>query len=291
VSERGRYRSITTALINGPDYQRLTANARLVLLTMKISFGPAGIELKYPSVLHEELRHQTGLVTKSLAAALAELERERWIQRSSNVVWITEQLRYEPQLHSNNPKHVAGVRQHVLGLPRIPIVEKFRRHYAEYFPVQAIEGLSIANGKATDTLSSDAVMPIDSQSIQREGERDRERDGEGKPSRPRARKPREPKPEPTWVQVLYDVWIDKVGAVTHGQLGKALKPLVDKYGVDALVPAIDVYGSADEGPRGPRSVVYFAQNCKHWIRIAETPLSQDGVLTDRGRRIMGGGAA
>ena len=48
MSDRGRYRSITCALVNGPDYQQLTPEARLVLLTLKISFGPTGIELRYP---------------------------------------------------------------------------------------------------------------------------------------------------------------------------------------------------------------------------------------------------
>lgn len=106
-------------------------------------------------------------------------------------------------------------------------------------------------------------------------------------SLPRARKPRTAEALPTWVQTMTDVWVDKVGAVEYGRLGRALKGVVAKHGMEAVVAALDVYASADEGPKnGVRSVNHFAQNFQHWHRIAQTPLAQDGVLTDRGRRIM-----
>jgi hypothetical protein len=107
-------------------------------------------------------------------------------------------------------------------------------------------------------------------------------------SRSRAKKPRAASQEPaTWVQTLTDVWLAQVGSVTHGRLGKALKPIVDKHGVEVITAAIEIYGSADEGPKSGRSVEQFAQNFQHWHRIAETPIVDpvSRELTDRGRRV------
>lgn len=109
---------------------------------------------------------------------------------------------------------------------------------------------------------------------------------------PRARKkPRAVESVPTWVQELTPIWLTKVGSVTHARLGKAMKPIVDAYGLPAVLAALDVYASADEGPRnGVRRVEFFASDFAHWHRIAQTPLVGDGgILTARGKRI--GGAA
>lgn len=107
------------------------------------------------------------------------------------------------------------------------------------------------------------------------------------PSLPRARKPRTTETLPTWVQTIHDVWLDKIGAVEYGRLGKALKAIVAKHSVEGVIPAIEVYASADEGPKnGVRSVNHFAGNFQHWHRIAQTPLvDAHGVLTERGKRV------
>lgn len=108
------------------------------------------------------------------------------------------------------------------------------------------------------------------------------------PVRRRAKQPREAKPEPTWVQTLTALWIDKVGGVEHGRLGRALKPIMAVYDLEAVVPAIDVYASRDEGPRnGRRSVNDFADNFKYWHDLAKAPLVLNGELTERGRRVGG----
>jgi hypothetical protein len=106
--------------------------------------------------------------------------------------------------------------------------------------------------------------------------------------RGRAKKPRAAtKPEPTWVQVLGDLWLDKIGEVDHARLGAALKRIVARVGIDAVVAAIDVFASPDEGPRnGIRTVNYFASDFQRYHRIASTPLTNpDGTLTQRGQRV------
>jgi hypothetical protein len=106
---------------------------------------------------------------------------------------------------------------------------------------------------------------------------------------PRSRKnPRDVEPAPTWVQELTARWLAGIGAVTHARLGKALKPVVETFGIEAVTAAMDIYASSDEGPRnGVRRVEFFANDFAHWHRIAQTPLAVDGVLTERGKRIMG----
>jgi hypothetical protein len=107
------------------------------------------------------------------------------------------------------------------------------------------------------------------------------------PSRRRAKKPREASAEtPSWVQSLTDLWLERVGGVTHGAVGKVLKPIVEKHSLEDVVAAVQVYASPDEGPKGTRSVGHFAQNFAHWHRLAQTPLvDQHGVLTERGHRV------
>jgi hypothetical protein len=107
------------------------------------------------------------------------------------------------------------------------------------------------------------------------------------PFRGRAKKPRATAEQPSWVAVLVDVWVDKIGDVTHARLGKALKSIVAKYGIEAVVAAIKIYASPDEGPRtGARRVEYFAAEFVRWHTIAMTPLVDGyGALTERGKRI------
>lgn len=99
--------------------------------------------------------------------------------------------------------------------------------------------------------------------------------------------PSEATGQTSWVAALVDVWTDKVGDVTHARLGKALKAIVAKHGMEAVVAAIHIYASNDEGPRtGARRVEYFAAEFVRWHTIAKTPLVDGfGELTARGRRI------
>ena len=120
-------------------------------------------------------------------------------------------------------------------------------------------------------------------------ERDETVPTEKPPSRRRAKKPRESAGEqPSWVALLYDVWDTKVGSISHGRLGKVLGPVVARHGVEAVVAAIHVYASPDEGPRGIRKVEYFAEEFVKYHDIAQEPLT-DPVThqpTPRMHRLM-----
>lgn len=45
----------------------------------------------------------------------------------------------------------------------------------------------------------------------------------------------------SWVAVAQTRWMDRVGLMTHGRIGKALKPLVDHYGEAVVLKALDAF--------------------------------------------------
>lgn len=122
---RGSYRSIYTVLIDGPDYQALPPNAKLLLFTLKLNLGPTGIDVLYSAVLEP----QTGLTPEQVALSLDVLEHSGWIERERNVVWVVGGLANEPSRSLSNPNHRKEILDHLRSLPRLAIVERFRRRY------------------------------------------------------------------------------------------------------------------------------------------------------------------
>jgi hypothetical protein len=149
---RGRYRSIAVALVEGPDFQRLSPEARLVFLVLKITLGPTGIETSYSDAQQVELKHRTGLTGAKVDGALKELASGNWIRREANVLWVIRQLEFEPNYTVSNAKHRVAVQSHVNGLPHLPIVDDYRALYRRWFdtPVPT-EGSSGEPGKAIDS--------------------------------------------------------------------------------------------------------------------------------------------
>jgi len=132
VNRRGPYRTIFSALIDDPDYQRLSAAARHVLLTLRLcpQAGAAAIFQAYTAVLVE----QTGLTTEVVDGALHELEvspsaDRPWILREGRIVWVRNALRYDPHMRVSDPKHRAAIERVIAALPRSAIVAKFCRYY------------------------------------------------------------------------------------------------------------------------------------------------------------------
>ena len=127
MSARGVYRGIYSALADDPDYQALSPNGRLVLLTARIckQAGPAGIFRYYPTLLAE----QTGLTVKAVEAALADLEAGDWIRREGPILWIRNALRHDPSLHLANGKHRTAIEEWLKELPRLGIVLTFCDYY------------------------------------------------------------------------------------------------------------------------------------------------------------------
>jgi hypothetical protein len=153
VSERGEYRSSPLVLIDGPDFQRLPERSRAVFLVLKLNFGPVGIGVWYPAELVARLAAQTGASPAGVQDALMTLEREGWVQREANVVWIVGQLEHDPHVKVANPKHRKMVQTVVGGLPHLAIVGRFIRRYELWFR---------ADGAAIGTPSEPLRRAIDS---------------------------------------------------------------------------------------------------------------------------------
>ena len=126
---RGVYRGIHSALLDDPDYQHLSADARLVLLTARLcKDAGAAVIFRYYS---EVLCRQTGLPRRRLEVVLAELAKADWLytDAAASVLWVRNGLRHDPQVRMSDPKHRKAVDRQLDGLPRTPLVARFCKHY------------------------------------------------------------------------------------------------------------------------------------------------------------------
>lgn len=158
AGERGSYRSVKVVLLDGPDFQQLPERANHLFVFLKLTFGPSGIEVRYPDALAAEMSAKTRIPVEFVRENLDILEQAGWIEREGNVVWILGQLEHDPGQSPENPKHRTGVQRHVDGLPRLPIVEAFKRAHPLWFPTSP-------QPKPSPPESIPMPEPIDSQSI------------------------------------------------------------------------------------------------------------------------------
>jgi len=158
--DRGEYRSVYIVLLDGPDYQRLSPAARLVFLTLKLTAGSTGL-LVYPGAAHV-LAERTGHTPAEVEAALVELEQAPgdWLQRDGNMVWVVRQLEFEPSLSRSNANHRGWLEAHIRGLPRLPIVTRFKDRYADWFPVpEGVASNGVPSPLQADTPSHPHTIP------------------------------------------------------------------------------------------------------------------------------------
>jgi hypothetical protein len=67
-----------------------------------------------------------------------------------------------------------------------------------------------------------------------------------------------------WVDDLQKVWSHRVGSITHGRLGKALKDLHDQHGTQTVLRAMNSYISAQKVNDKPCKVTWFAEGFSTW---------------------------
>jgi len=127
VSGRGVYRGIHSSLLDDPDFQRLSARARHVLLTARLckDAGPACIFRYYP----EMLMRLTGYSRRHIEGALQELSQGAWVYSDGAVLWIRNGLRHDPQLRIGDKKHLKAVLRQLDGLPSSTLVVRFCEYY------------------------------------------------------------------------------------------------------------------------------------------------------------------
>lgn len=298
MGERGTYRSISRVIIDGPDFRKLSACARHVFLTLKIAFGPCGVEVYYLPSLASDLAQWTGYDTPTLAPAIQELMDNDWLRVEDNVVWIVDQLRFDPGFNAANVNHQKSVRLHVLGLPRLGIVRAFINRYRDYFPDADSLSNAYPETMASDTHSIAYRMGIEAQkpapkrhripipmpfgSGKTEDRRPRTEDRGGTTPANGADAPREA--GGGWPARVAEFWREKIGEVTEGHIGKRLARIVGAHGMDVVLAAIKAYAEEPMGNRA-KSPTDFAAHFVRWRREGEMPLTIDGIPTERGERI------
>ena len=117
------YRALKPSFFDAPVFQKLSPEARLVLITLRL--GPqtnaAGIFYCYTEVLV----HQTGLAQEAVERALEQLQTASWISRDGLVIWVRNALRDDPLMRLKDEKHLTAVIRAIAGLPDLPIVREF----------------------------------------------------------------------------------------------------------------------------------------------------------------------
>jgi hypothetical protein len=239
VTDRGEYRAIRRVLLDGPDFQKLPAGARWVFVALKLNLGPSGLEVWYPAELVARLCAQTGTSANGVEGALATLEREGWIQREGNVIWIVGQLANDPHVKRTDPKHRKMIQRHVDGLPRLSIVARYVEAHREWFT---------SDGSASGDPSQALVWAIE---------------GPSKGHRSTKDKPEpEPEPEkqviaptsgavraPSWLSPYLGEWKDQYGGnMPIGPAAKAFAPLEKQHGAPEVLRRWVIYLKATAAP-------------------------------------------
>lgn len=90
----------------------------------------------------------------------------------------------------------------------------------------------------------------------------------------------------SWVGRLASMWAAKLGTVSSfPRFGKALKPLVDKHGLEPVEAALEHYIMVVKAERRTPKVEWFANEGELWIERAKQPLVVDGWMSDEMERL------
>ena len=235
MNERGEYRGIYTVLIESPEYLALKTHARLMLFVLKLKLGPSGIGV-IPGMIGA-LAEATGCNALQTADALSELEATGWVKTEGNVAWVINGLKYEPAISGKNANHRSSVLTYLNTLPRLKIVDEFRRHYADWLQIEPPE-VSDEQREVEELVSAFT------------------------PEKAVVRKPKE-KPS-SWVAEGTQWWQDNVGTINHGRFGTACTGLVARFGWDRVFAAVREY--VDSVDAGKARIEWFAAN---GVRLVE----------------------
>jgi hypothetical protein len=135
MNERGTYRPVYTALWDDFDHQNLSSDAILVFQCLRTS---RLTNMACISIFDEgekvTLAKMTHLTLKRVTAALKELSDTHWIAHREGIVWLTNGLKFDPNISLTNEKHVRGIDIILKSLPKVEIIHKFCDYYGLRYP-------------------------------------------------------------------------------------------------------------------------------------------------------------
>lgn len=129
---RGIYRAIYVSIWDDPDFRKLSSDEKLVLLNLRTS-PLTNMPVIYPYYL-EAIQRQTGLGKNTVLRAIDTLCDTHWIAIQEGIVWVKKGLKFDPNITLTNEKHLAAIKNIILGLPKIQIVRDFIDFYKIKIP-------------------------------------------------------------------------------------------------------------------------------------------------------------
>lgn len=144
--ELGRFAALYCAIVDSPEYERLTRDASDVLvqgLLLARENNRAGIFSPSRDLISARAKVDFAHVD----GALAELDQTGWIIREGRWLWVRNQLRYDPYFNPANANHHQGMATFLGTLPRTSLLATFIAYY------QGIRREGHAFMPATSTLA------------------------------------------------------------------------------------------------------------------------------------------
>lgn len=139
IRMRGEYAAIHEAIVDDPDFKKLSPAAKCCWYTLRLMLGASGIALLRASRII--LADSTGLAASDLHPALNELVDGKWLIVQGDVLWLRNALRHNPTLTLTNDNHRKAIMKHLAGLPRLEVVNAFATYYGFAAP---FVGLAVA---------------------------------------------------------------------------------------------------------------------------------------------------
>lgn len=127
------YRAMPRNLPDREPFASLSPNGKLLLLILRLSLGPAGIEIIPPRRFAATFEERTGLAPAAFKRAVAELREAKCLEIEGSVVWCIGQLAEDPLFHSENLTQRTKIRRDIAMLPDQPIRQHFKAAYPEWF--------------------------------------------------------------------------------------------------------------------------------------------------------------
>jgi hypothetical protein len=90
-----------------------------------------------------------------------------------------------------------------------------------------------------------------------------------------------------WLTPLIDLWQARIGLAKPGRAAAVLEPVHTLYGPADTLAALTAYLDEPRPPDRPVKLEYFAADAARWLAEAKQPVTVDGILTERGRRLAG----
>lgn len=146
----GEYRPLPVSLWSDPRFEALSAHESFVLLALWGNLTTAGIQ-NWPGV-EVALHAYTKLSVADVEQALVGLQHHGWVERDRHVIWVVQAFAFDVSLSATNPKHRTFITRLIASLPALPIVDRFRARYAEWFTTRASKSApEIPSPESADT--------------------------------------------------------------------------------------------------------------------------------------------